>query len=92
MLAENPDPAEMLKTVLSDFELEILEVSPIEYRCTCSRERTERALLSLGSRELKSILAEQGRADLTCQFCDRIHAFSGEELSALIDEAEAAGK
>jgi molecular chaperone Hsp33 len=92
MLAENPDPAEMLRTVLSDFELEILEVSPIEYRCTCSRERTERALLSLGSRELKSILNEQGRADLTCQFCDRVHAFSGEELSALIDEAEAAGK
>ena len=92
MLQEDPDPANMLKKVLSDFDLEILEVSPIEYRCTCSRERTERALLSLGSKELSEILAEQGKAELTCQFCDRVHAFSGEELAELIDEAKKAGK
>ncbi|MBR7146851.1 MAG: Hsp33 family molecular chaperone HslO [Oscillospiraceae bacterium] len=92
ILKENPDPEAMLRTVLSDFELDILEVSPIEYRCTCSRERTERALLSLGSRELTDILNEQGKAELTCQFCDRVHAFSGEELSVLIEEAKKAGK
>ncbi len=92
ILKENPDPEALLRTVLSDFELDILEVTPIEYRCTCSRERTERALLSLGSRELEDILREQGKAELTCQFCDRVHAFSGEELSELIDEARSAGK
>ena len=92
ILKENPDPEAMLRTVLSDFELDILELSPIEYRCTCSRERTERALLSLGSRELTDILNEQGKAELTCQFCDRVHAFSGEELSVLIEEAKKAGK
>ncbi len=65
ILKENPDPAEMLRTVLSDFEMQILTVDPIEYRCYCSRERTERALLSLGSQELEQMIAEQGGAELT---------------------------
>ena len=91
-LRDDPDPANLLRTVLSDFDLEILETTPIEYRCYCSRERTERALLSLGSKELEDILREQGRADLTCQFCDRIHSFSGEELRRMIDELKKIGK
>ena len=91
-LRDDPDPANLLRTVLSDFDLEILETTPIEYRCYCSRERTERALLSLGSKELEDILREQGKTDLTCQFCDRIHSFSGEELRRMIDELKKIGK
>ena len=91
-LRNDPDPANLLRTVLSDFELEILETTPIEYRCYCSRERTERALLSLGSKELADILREQGGAELTCQFCDRVHSFSGEELEKMIDALKKAGK
>ncbi len=92
ILKEDPDPADMLRTVLSDFELEILETAPIEYRCYCSRERTERALLSLGSAELEDMLREQNGAELTCQFCDRVHAFSGDELRAMIASLKARGK
>lgn len=92
ILRDDPDPAHLLRTVLSDFELEILETAPVEYRCYCSRERTERALLSLGRAEIESILREQGRAELTCQFCDRVHAFSAEELRAMIEALKAQGK
>lgn len=92
ILRDDPDPAHLLETVLSDFELEILETAPIEYRCYCSRERTERALLSLGSDELEDMLREQGGAELTCQFCDKIHVFSGEELHKMIAELRARGK
>lgn len=91
-LRSDPDPANLLRAVLSDFELEILETSPIEYRCYCSRERTERALLSLGSAELEDMLREQGGAELTCQFCDRVQAFSGEELREMIDSLKARGR
>ncbi len=91
-MKDNADPAALLKTVLSDFELEILSVDPIEYRCYCSRERTERALLSLGSKELEDIVAEQGRADLTCQFCDRVQHFTADELRGMIAELKAKGK
>ena len=92
ILKDDPDPAHLLQTVLSDFDLEILETSPIEYRCYCSRERTERALISLGSDELEEILNEQGGAELTCQFCDKVHVFSGDELRKMIAELRARGK
>lgn len=91
-LRENDDPAALLRAVLSDFDVEILEESPIEYRCYCSRERTERALLSLGSHELEDILQKQGGADLTCQFCDRVHHFSGDELREMIASLRERGK
>ena len=92
LLKENPDPAALLKTVLSDFEMEILSVDPIEYRCYCSRERTERALLSLGSKELEQIVAEQGGAELSCQFCDRVQTFTADELRDMIAELRKRGK
>ena len=70
--------------MLSDFELEILETHPVEYRCYCSRERVTRALISMGREELQSLIEEQGHAELTCQFCDRIYSFSKEELEELL--------
>ena len=88
LLERNDDPEAMLREVLSDFEIEILETSPIEYRCYCSRDRVERALISLGKEELKGILAEQGGCELTCQFCDEVHRFNAEELCALIDSID----
>ena len=92
ILKENPDPAAMLKTVLSDFDMEILSVDPIEYRCYCSRERTERALLSLGSKDLEQIVEEQGGAELSCQFCDKVQTFTADELRAMIADLKARGK
>lgn len=85
LLDQDDDPEHLLRTVLSDFEVEILETTPIEYRCYCSRERVERALISLGKDELQQILDEQGGCELTCQFCDEVHKFTAEELKALID-------
>ena len=92
LLKENPDPAVLLKTVLSDFDMEILSVDPIEYRCYCSRERTERALLSLGSKDLEQIVEEQGGAELSCQFCDKVQTFTADELRAMIADLKARGK
>ena len=74
----------LLKAVLSDFDLEILEKHPVEYRCYCSRERVTRALVSLGRQELTSLIEEQGQAELTCQFCDKIYRYSREELEEIL--------
>ena len=84
LLRDDPDPEAMLRRALSDFDLEILEKSPIEYRCYCSRERMERALISLGAEELQSMIDEQGSADLTCRFCDNVQHFSREDLEAMV--------
>ena len=85
ILDKDPDPEHLLRTVMSDFDIRILESSGVEYRCYCSRERVERALISLGTEELESILREQGSCQLTCQFCDAVYDFSAQELQALID-------
>lgn len=85
LLAQNPDPAALLHRLLGGFEVEILETAPIEYRCYCSRERVERALVSLGRAELEKMLEEQGGCEVNCQFCDTVHRFSAAQLQAVID-------
>jgi len=88
LLQENDDPEVMLRKVMSDFELDILETTEIEYRCDCSRERMERALISLGAKELQEIVDEQGGAELTCRFCDTKQVFTKEEIEGYIAEIQ----
>lgn len=84
-LESGMDAEGLLKAVLSDFTVEILEKHPIEYHCYCSRDRVTRALISMGPEELRSMIEEQGSAELTCQFCDEIYHYSKEELEALLN-------
>ena len=84
LLRADPDPEALLRAALPGLELEILEKRPVEYRCDCSRERMERALISLGREELRAMIDEQGSAELTCRFCDNVQRFSREELEALL--------
>ena len=78
------DGADLLRAVLSDFDLEILETHPVEYRCYCSRDRVTRALISMGREELSSLIQGQGQAELTCQFCDQIYRYSKEDLDEIL--------
>ena len=84
LLRENDDPEAILRKVLSDFDLEILEKTPVEYRCYCSRDRMERALISLGPQQLESLIQEQGSAELSCQFCDNVQTFTRQQLETLL--------
>ena len=85
-LARGMDGEGLLRAVLKDFDLEVLEKHPVEYRCYCSRDRVSRALISMGKKDLSELIEEQGRAELTCQFCDQVYQFSREELEALLRE------
>ncbi len=74
----------LLRSVLTDFDLEILERHPVEYRCYCSRDRVTRALISMGRDELEALIREQGQAELTCQFCDRVYRYTRDDLEELL--------
>lgn len=74
----------LLREALGAFELEIVERAPVEYRCYCSRERMERALRSMGEKDLRELIEEQGEAELTCQFCDKAYHFTGGQLKGLL--------
>lgn len=87
ILDRDPDPEHLLRTVMSDFELKILETCPVSYKCYCSRQRVERALLSLGADELEGILREQGSCHMTCQFCDAVYDFDRQQLEQLAADA-----
>ena len=83
-LSQGMSAEDLLKEVLADFDLEILEIIPVEYRCYCSRERMRNALVSMGREALRELIDEVGRAEMSCQFCDTIHAYEKEELEELL--------
>jgi molecular chaperone Hsp33 len=71
---------------LAGSAIEVLGARDIVFRCSCSRERVIDMLRSLGKIEVKSLLEEQGRAEVTCHFCAERYEIGGEELSALLSE------
>ena len=80
------DAETLLRSVLSDFELEVLETHPVEYRCYCSKDRVTRALISMGKEELQAMIEEQDGAELTCQFCDAVYNYTKEDLQQILSD------
>lgn len=78
---------DMLKTVLGPFEVEILETTPVDYRCYCSREKVERTLLTLGREELGQIVRSGETLHVDCQFCDKIYDFTPENVQDILNQA-----
>lgn len=83
MLSEGMTPEQVARRALKDFEVEVLYEREVDYRCDCSRRRVERALLSMGREELKRLIQEEGKAEVTCHFCDKVYHFDKNELAAL---------
>ena len=84
LLDEGLDAEALLRRVLPYFELEILETTPVEYRCYCTRERVESTLLSLGRDELTAMADSGESAHVECQFCDADYTFSPAEIRELL--------
>ena len=77
---------EMLRTILSAFSVEILDESPVAYRCTCSRERYAAALLSLSEDDLQELCSEPEGVEMKCHFCAKPYRFSPGELKSILAE------
>ena len=84
LLAAGMDGQVVLETVLHGFELEILETQPVEYRCYCSRDRVTRTLISLGRKELQSIVDDGKDIHIDCQFCDKIYDYTPEQVRQIL--------
>lgn len=74
---------------LGGFTYEVLQQTAPAFLCDCSRERIERALLSMGEDELRDMIAEQHGAQVSCHFCNKTYDFTEHELLELIREAKA---
>lgn len=64
----------------------LFDPEPVAYRCTCSRERTAGALLSIGKEEVDSIVEEQGGVSISCEFCGTEYNYGPEEIRLLMQE------
>lgn len=83
MLDSGMTPEDILGAVLGDLGVLFMETQEISYKCYCSRERVEKALISLGKKELEEIAGEGDSFPVECQFCDTVYKFSPEELRKL---------
>ncbi len=77
---------EMLKTVMEHLDVEILEKTPVEYRCYCDRDRVTSTLISLGREELQQIVEEGETIRVECQFCDTIYEFTADEIGKILEK------
>ncbi len=89
MLDENMTPEDILKDILGELHLEINDRKEVSFYCGCSRERVEKALVSLGRDELSSMIADNKTEEVNCDFCGRHYYFSNAELKELYSRAKA---
>ena len=79
-------PVGILEAIFGSITFKILEKRPLFYRCSCSRERIEQALITLGRSGLESVLHDEEDIDIKCEFCRRVYIFKRAEISRLLDE------
>lgn len=87
MLFNGLTPEQMCRTVLSSFNLEVLDDASVEYRCTCSKERVTKALIATGIDGL-SEMAQDEVTEVVCNFCNKKYHFTQEEITALMSSAK----
>jgi molecular chaperone Hsp33 len=86
LLLNGRDPDDIIGTLFGEISHEILETRNVDFVCGCSRERSEKALISLGADELASLI-EEGQAIIDCHFCHRQFVFTKADLEAILADA-----
>ena len=81
-------PEELLKEILGKENVKVLETMPVEFKCQCSKERFESAIISLGKDEIKEIIDEDGQAETSCHFCNASYTFTKDELNEMLEQAK----
>lgn len=84
LLEEGHTPESLLEKVLEGFDVQINESIPTEFYCNCSKERVEKALISIGRKDLNEMIQEGKPVELNCHFCNSNYEFSVEELKEIL--------
>lgn len=89
LLRRGKSPEQVLEQIFQGIPFDFLLQHDLSFECGCSKERVERALITLGRDEIATILENLGQADVRCEFCLQSYHLSGRELRGLLDEAAA---
>ena len=84
MLDAGMTPEQILEQILGEFGLEITDTVPTQFYCNCSRERVEKALVSIGKKELQTMIADGKPVNLNCHFCNTDYEFGVEDLKRIL--------
>lgn len=87
MLETGNTPEQMLEILLDGFDVEFTENMPVQFFCNCTKNRVEKALISIGKKELKSMIDDGEAVEVNCHFCNRNYAFTVEELKNMYRKA-----
>ncbi len=88
MLDRGMTPEDILEEVLGEFGVDITEKNETSFYCNCSKERVEKALISIGKKELNLMIEEGNPIELKCHFCNEAYEFTVDELKTLLNKAK----
>ncbi len=84
VLDEGKSPEEMLGLLLAGMEPETLETLPVQFHCSCDKKRVEKAIISIGKKEIGEMISEGKEIEVNCHFCNTSYQFTVEELKGLL--------
>lgn len=91
MLDDGHTPEEMLSQVLDGLDLEITDTMPAKFYCNCSKERIEKAIISIGEKEIQAMIGDGRDIEVKCHFCNTAYNYTVDELKVLLDKSRKKG-
>ena len=80
-------PEQMLEQVLEGLDLEITDTMPTRFYCNCSKKRIEKAIISIGKKEIQEMIDEGKEIEVKCHFCNTAYHYSVDELKELLKKS-----
>ena len=87
VLDEGKTPEEMLGLLLKGLDMEIVDTMPVQFYCNCDKKRVEKAIISLGKKEIQEMISDNKSIEVNCHFCNTSYVFSVEELKELLNKS-----
>lgn len=87
-LDEGHTPEEMMELLLGDMGMKVYGTMPTQFRCNCSKEHVEKAVISVGKKEIQSMIDDGEDIEVNCHFCNTNYKYTVDELKEMLKEAE----
>ena len=84
LLDQEMSPEMILEYILGDFGLEIMDKLPVAFECNCTKKKVEKAIISIGHKEINEMIEEDKPIEVNCHFCNTHYHFSVEELKNIL--------
>lgn len=88
LLEKGMTPEDIIDSVLGEFGVEIMDTLSAQFYCNCTKERVEKAIVSVGAKELNEMIQEGKPIEVNCHFCNKNYTFSIEELKEILRKSK----